>query len=57
MKEEITAVQFLSDKQAEDTVVQDNSKDKLLKTTTLLISESQCLINEAQIYSNLITEL
>ena len=57
MKEEITAVEFLSDKQAEDTVVQDNSKDKLLKTTTLLISESQCLINEAQIYSNLMTEL
>lgn len=28
MKEEITAVEFLFDKQAEDTVVQDNSKDK-----------------------------
>ena len=35
MKEEITAVQFLSDKQAEDTVVQDNSKDKLLKTIAI----------------------
>lgn len=28
MKEEITAVEFLFDKQAEDIVVQDNSKDK-----------------------------